>query len=311
MLLCRLRTTPWLLLAGCLLLTSCAVLDRNIPGYASLAPGVAVDSSLLLHHESYGQGKPVVLIHGLGISSYTWRHLTAPLSRRHRVITLDLKGHGTSPKPDDGMYSLYEQARLVSRFIIDHDLRNVTLVGHSYGGGVALASAVYLNRTHPDRLERLVLIDSIAYEQRLPTFVRLLATPILGPLVTELVPETRQMRSIMELTYYDDRLIEDETVEQYAQSLRSPGAKSALLSTARQILPPDIEAFAQLYRGLGVDTLILWGKEDEIVPLSIGQRLAFDLPNTTFEVLAETGHAPQEERPEETLRLIEGFLPAQ
>lgn len=306
-----LRATPWLLLAMCVLLASCAVLDRNRPGYASHAPGMAVDSGLSLHYESHGHGKPVVLIHGLGINSHTWRHLVAPLSQHHRVITLDLKGHGMSPKPDDEMYSLYDQAGLVSRFIIEHDLRNVTLVGHSYGGGVALASAVYLNRTDPDRLERLVLIDSIAYEQSLPMFVRLLATPVLGPLLIQLVPETRQIRSIMELTYYDDRLIESETVEQYAQSLRSPGAKSALLSTARQILPADLEAFAQLYRELGVDTLILWGKEDEIVPLGIGQRLAFDLPNTTFEVLAETGHAPQEERPEETLRLIEGFLPDQ
>lgn len=311
MLLDRLRTTPWLLLAMCLCLSACAVLDRNRPGYASQAPGMAPDSGLSLHYESQGDGKPVVLIHGMGINSHTWRHLIAPLSRHHRVITLDLKGHGLSPKPEDDRYSLYDQAGLVSRFIIEHDLRNVTLVGHSYGGGVALASAVYLNRTHPNRLERLVLIDSIAYEQRLPMFVRLLATPVLGPMLIQLVPETRQIRSIMELTYYDDRLIEKESVELYARSLRSPHAKSALLSTARQILPSDIEEFAQLYRELSVDTLILWGKEDEIVPLSIGQRLAFDLPNTTFEVLAETGHAPQEERPEETLRLIEGFLPAQ
>jgi pimeloyl-ACP methyl ester carboxylesterase len=306
-----LRSTRWLVLAMCLCLASCAVLDRNRPGYASLAPDMASDPGLSLHYETYGHGKPVVLIHGLGLDSHTWRHLIAPLSQHHRVVTLDLKGHGMSPKPDDDMYSLYDQARLVSRFIIEHDLRNVTLIGHSYGGGVALASAVYLNRSHPNRVERLVLIDGIAYEQSLPMFVRLLATPILGPLLIHLVPETRQIRSIMELTYYDDHLIEDESIERYAQSLRSPGAKSALLSTARQILPSDIEAFAQMYRELRVPTLILWGKEDEIIPLSIGQRLAFDLPNATFEVLAETGHAQQEERPAETLRLIEGFLPDQ
>ena len=306
-----LRATRWLLLAMCLCLASCAVLDSSRPGYASLAQDMAPDSGLSLHYETYGHGKPVVLIHGLGVNSFTWRHLIAPLSQHHRVITLDLKGYGMSPKPDDDMYSLYDQSRLVSQFIIEHDLRNVTLVGHSYGGGVALASAVYLSRAHPGRLERLVLIDSIAYKQSLPMFVRLLATPILGPLLVHLVPETRQIRSIMELTYYDDRLIENESVELYAQSLRSPGAKNALLSTARQILPSDIEEFAQMYRELRVPTLILWGKEDEIIPLSIGQRLAFDLPNATLKVLADTGHAPQEESPKETLRLIEGFLPDQ
>lgn len=306
-----LRATQWLLLAMCLCLASCAVLDSSRPGYPSLAQDMAPDSGLSLHYETYGHGKPVVLIHGLGVNSFTWRHLIAPLSQHHRVIAVDLKGYGMSPKPDDNMYSLYDQSRLVSQFIIEHDLRNVTLVGHSYGGGVALASAVYLSRAHPGRLERLVLIDSIAYKQSLPMFVRLLATPILGPLLVHLVPETRQIRSIMELTYYDDRLIENEAVERYAQSLRSPGAKSALLSTARQILPSDIEEFAQMYRELRVPTLILWGKEDQIIPLSIGQRLAFDLPNATLKVLADTGHAPQEESPKETLRLIEGFLPDQ
>src|SRR5512143_1121961 len=167
-----LRATQWLLLAMCLCLASCAVLDNSRPGYPSLAQDMAPDSGLSLHYETYGHGKPVVLIHGLGVNSFTWRHLIAPRSHHHRALAVELKGHGTSPKPDDNRYSLYDQSRLVSQFIIDHDLRNVTLVGHSYGDGVALASAVYLSRAHPGRLERLVLIDSIAYKQSLPLFVR-------------------------------------------------------------------------------------------------------------------------------------------
>src|SRR5215469_12379089 len=130
--------------------------------------------------EERGHGEPIVMLHGFGSSTYTWRYIASPLSRTHRVIAVDLKGAGRSDKPFDGAYRILDQVALLKAVIVPNHLSRVTLVGHSFGGGVALALALYLNRTRPDTLVRLVLIDSIAYPQPLPLFMELLKTPVLA-----------------------------------------------------------------------------------------------------------------------------------
>lgn len=84
-------------------------------------------------------------------------------SPARRVVAIDLKGAGLSDKPFDGAYGILDQVALLKKVITHRRLSNLTLVGHSFGGGVALALALDLNRTRPGTLERLVLIDSIAY----------------------------------------------------------------------------------------------------------------------------------------------------
>jgi pimeloyl-ACP methyl ester carboxylesterase len=144
--------------------TGCAVLDRNIAPwqeYAESRPAPAV----ALNAEDRGQGRPVLLIHGFGNSIYVWRHVAPGLEGSCRVVAIDLKGFGRSPKPEDGHYSVYDQAALIRDFVIARDLRDVTLVGHSFGGGAALVATLFLQRAAPGRQARLVLIDSIAYPQ--------------------------------------------------------------------------------------------------------------------------------------------------
>ncbi len=107
-----------------------------------------------LHYQAFGEGEPILFIHGLGMTSFTWRHITEPLARGHRVIVVDLKGFGNSPKPRDDQYSIYDQARLICGFILHHDLKKLTLVGNSLGGGVALATTLYLSAHAPERLDK-------------------------------------------------------------------------------------------------------------------------------------------------------------
>ena len=92
----------------------------------------------VLYAEESGDGPPLILLHGLGGSLFTWRHVVATLARLHHVIALDLKGFGQSDKPFDEHYSAADQAALVSAFIRKRGLRGVILVGHSFGGVVAL-----------------------------------------------------------------------------------------------------------------------------------------------------------------------------
>ena len=297
-------------LVGGLALSGCAVMDKNIPGWAQYR---TPDQSheLRLASSSTGTGEPVLLIHGFGASSYSWRHIIEPLAQKYRVITIDLKGFGDSPKPRDDAYSVYEQARLVRNFILANDLKNLHIVGHSYGGGVALAVSIYLATSHPDVQKSLVLMDNIAYPQELPEFVKVLATPVLGPLLIHTLPDTLQVKALLKKVYFDDELIPQSAIDHYAANLAKPNAKYATLTTARQILPADLQEFSNNYANLKIPTLIVWSREDEIVPLAIGQRLHEDLPNSKLVVLSDVGHAVQEEKPALLLPHLRSFLEAE
>ena len=228
---------------------------------------------LELQYETYGQGDPVIFLHGLGGSLYTWRHLVGPLAPHYRLLLFDLKGAGESPKPYDGKYSMFDQADLIYRFILQNDLQQVTLVGHSFGGGVALLVALKLTQKEPARLSRLILLDTIAYPQKLPGVIRMLRMPVLGWLGLHLIPDQTKVHSMMESLYYDDSKISPEDVEAYAAPLALPGAKQALRETARQIIPDNIDEITGMYPRINVPTLIIWGQEDKIIPLENGVRL--------------------------------------
>lgn len=297
-----------LLLVAAAALSGCAHFDPNTPRWTHFEKLASENAKINLYYEAYGRGDPILFIHGWGLNTNMWSHLVSPLAQHHRVILIDLKGFGESPKPADGNYSAYDQARLVSQFIRTRGLKDLTIVGHSFGGSVALITSLYLAEVAPDVQNILILIDSMSYEQPLPSFVRILATPALGRLVVSLIPKTVQVRSMMKLAYYDDVQITDGVVEQYAEPFREPGAEHATLTTARQLIPPDLGELSERYATIQLPTLLIWGREDKIVPLYIGQQLAFSLPHSELVVLDQCGHVPPEEKPMETVNAILRFL---
>ncbi len=260
------------------------------------------------HVEEMGSGQPVLMIHGFGGSTYAWRHLAKPISKTHRVILIDLKGYGKSPKPLDDEYDVHDQAALVCDFIRHHDLRDVTLVGNSFGGGVSLAILARLDDKERSRISRLILIDSVGYRQEFPGFISILRTPWLGSSTLNIVPATMQVETTLKTTYYNKDLVPDDAIEEYAKAIRTEGGRHALQKTAEQIIPEDIDEFVESYKKITIPTLIIWGRHDEVIPLEIGEKLHENIPGSRLEIIEECGHLPQEEKPEETLRLIRNFL---
>jgi pimeloyl-ACP methyl ester carboxylesterase len=261
-----------------------------------------------LYYESRGAGNPVVLLHGFGGNIYTWRNLIDPLSKQCQLIMIDLKGFGKSPKPRDNHYEVQDQANLIFKFIVDHKLTKLTLVGHSYGGGVALVTALKLMKERPNCLRRLVLIDAAAYNQDLPGFIDVLRTPLLGRIALSLLSNKQKVRMILKKSYYDDSRITDSQVAAYAAPLASDGGNYALIRTAKSIVPRDIQQIALGYKEIRVPTLILWGRQDKIVPLEIGKRLNRDITGSLLVILEDCGHIPHEEKPEDAIAAISVFL---
>src|SRR6266508_3854539 len=113
------------------LLMTVPALAQSVAG----APARASDpcAGSYLHCVSYGSGDPIIALHGLGATLYSWRNLVDKFPN-HQLILLDLKGAGDSPKPHDRHYSIEDQANLILQFIRQNDLKNLTLMGNSYGG---------------------------------------------------------------------------------------------------------------------------------------------------------------------------------
>ena len=264
-------------------------------------------ASAHLHVESCGAGRPLLLIHGFGATLYTWHRLVPALARRHRVIMVDLKGSGQAPKPSDGHYSVLDQAGHVAELIENENLTDLTVVGHSFGGGVALAALVG-GALSPARVRSLVLIDSMAYRQRVPWFIAALRVPVLGPCLLRLSPPEVQVRLVLRAGYHQPRRITDDIVRAYAAPLRDAAARRALIDTARAIPPDNADALAARYGAIAVPTLMLWGRHDTIVPLAVGDRLHRAIPASRLAVIDDAGHLPHEEQPEPVLRELERFL---
>ena len=273
--------------------------------YARLGP---IEAPVKLYYQEEGNGPPLLLIHGFGASTFTWRHVAPELAKTHRVIAVDLKGFGQSDKPFDGRYSVFDQAELLAQLIEDKDLRNLTLVGHSFGGGIALLLALEANRRLEGRISRLVLLDTIAYPQHIPVFFRLLDVPLVSQLGVRMVPPSVQTRVALRIAYLDDSKIDPEEVEIYAAPLKTAAGKHAIIHSARQIMPDGIAELSERYKTIELPTLILWCDHDRIVPLEVGLRLRRTLPNSTLRLVEDCGHMPQEEQPELTLQLIKAFI---
>ncbi|MEP6718430.1 MAG: alpha/beta hydrolase [bacterium] len=264
-------------------------------------------SSKYLYKEEYGRGDPILCLHGFGASIFTWHYFIDPLSRYNKLILVDLKGFGSSAKPDDQQYSIHNHADALHELIVQNDWRKLTLIGNSYGGALALLLAMRLQETDSSRLSKLVLIDAGAYKDYLPGYLKLMRT-FLGKAMVFLLPARQTVKFVLNLSFYNREKINEQQIATYSRPLSDPGNRNALLETARQCIPADADALVNKYKEISVPTLILWGRHDKVISLKVGELLSQTLPNSVLEIFEECGHIPQEEQPEKTIASISRFL---
>lgn len=256
-----------------------------------------------------GQGAPLVLIHGFGAHGAHWAPWLPELERRHRVLNVDLGGFGRAPAVPGADHGPVQQAEALLLWMRELDLRHVTLVGHSLGGGIALLLALRLLDEGEDRLAGLVSVAGAAYHTHPePPFVRMARYPRLSRLALELVPRRWLVRTVMRQVVVQAAAVTEDRVARYAAPLRSPGSRAALVSCARTIIPPELDRLTGRYGELTLPALCLWGRQDPVIPLAAGRRLAQDLPDARLVVLERCGHLPVEERPRESLDALLDFL---
>jgi pimeloyl-ACP methyl ester carboxylesterase len=250
-----------------------------------------------INYEDQGQGQPLILLHGYGASTYSWRHVSPYFSKSYRVIAIDLKGFGLSDKPMDSDYSVLEQSRIIAEFIRIRRLENVILVGNSLGGAVSLLTFLMQSDQGAHHISKLILFDAASYKQDLPVFISILRVPVINELSLILSSSNFKSRMILRKAFFDDSKITEEMVATYGAYLSLPGASHALIKSAQQMVPANLEEISERYKSITIPVLLIWGEKDVIVPLEVGRKLAGTIPNAKLVVLPNCGHIPQEECP--------------
>lgn len=264
-------------------------------------------ASTTLYKEVYGSGDPIICLHGLGASLYSWRNFIAPFSQNNKLILVDFKGAGRSPKPRDADYSIEGKVDDIYNLIVEEDFSNLTLIGNSLGGAVALMLAIRLAEQAPNLLSRLVLIDSAGDKNLMPPHLKLVRS-ILGIPIVYLGPTRMAAKMTLRMCYYDRQKPTREQIEAYARPIASQGGRHAILQTCRHCIPQNAAELLAKVNTITVPTLILWGRQDQVIPLRVGEQLHKAIPNSTLSIIEECGHVPQEEKPAETIALISSFL---
>jgi pimeloyl-ACP methyl ester carboxylesterase len=246
-----------------------------------------------------GNGPPVVLLHGFASSLETWDLLVPRLAPRHRVISLDLKGFGWTDRPA-GDYSPLAQARLVHALLDQLGIERTALVAHSWGSSVALAAVLQ----QPGRFTRIALYDAWVYEEQLPTMFVWARADGVGELLFDLFYKERPDDKLTQ-AFYDKRFVSQKLMEDVEFALDRPGTVAAALAAARG------QRFAQMqerYRTIRQPVLLLWGREDVVTPVAVGERLLRDLPHSRMIVYPRCGHLPMLEAAAASNADLEAFV---
>jgi pimeloyl-ACP methyl ester carboxylesterase len=261
----------------------------------------------LVHVEQAGRGEPLVLLHGFGASSYSWRRILPALARSYRVIAPDLHGFGATERPRDfASYTRSGQAALVLSLLDALGIERAHLVGHSYGGAISL----WLADRHPERVRSLVLVDTAAPTYPNDRRSRLAGWKALNWLVLHGVVLTAgSVRKALEQSIADRSLVTPELTHAYLSRLRIEGVEAAfhgLTAPLRDTEGPEVD----LSR-IELPTLGVWGSEDRLVRVEDGRREIGRMRRGHFVELAGIGHMPMEECPEELVRIVLSFLSLQ
>ncbi|MDE2489651.1 MAG: alpha/beta hydrolase [Elusimicrobia bacterium] len=250
-----------------------------------------------------GRGEPVVLLHGLGASSYSWRYALPALAGRYEVFAPDLPGFGRSDKPWDFDYSIAGLHRWVVALLDRLGVARARFAGNSMGGVVTLWTAM----DAPERVERMALFGTPAFPENRPKILWPLSWPVIGRIYEAAMGE-RTLRWIAKSTFYDRSKVTEELVAEYAAPLKEARGRRAVAEFIRRAIPPDYKERIARYGSLSQPALVLVGETDAMVDRRGGERLAEALPRARFVYLDRCGHAPQEDAPERVVPLLAEFF---
>jgi pimeloyl-ACP methyl ester carboxylesterase len=251
----------------------------------------------------------VLLIHGLAGSSRTWDEVMPALAARYDVIAPDLLGHGESAKPV-GDYSLGAFASGLRDFLAVLDVDRVTIIGHSFGGGVAMQLAYQ----HPELVDRLVLVGSGGLGRQVSWLLRSLALPGAEYLMPIAFPKPLVDRATDVGRFLGRQNLRSPKLAELWRgysSLAGASNRQAFVRTMRGVIDvggQTVNASDRLYLAARVPTLIVWGDRDGIIPVDHAIAAHDAIPSSRLEIIEGAGHFPHVEAPARFNEILLDFL---
>jgi pimeloyl-ACP methyl ester carboxylesterase len=246
---------------------------------------------------------PVVMLHGLNNSRFSWSCVAPFLARDRRVFLLDLPGHGDSDRPDLG-YELEWYARTVARWLEKAGIERADVVGHSFGGGVAQMLLLEC----PARVRRLVLIASGGLGKDVGVLLRLASLPYL---VERFGQPFMALGAKLVLREIRGKL-EAKEIARLVRFNSLPGSARAFARTVRNVIDWRGQRHSFLHRAHEVKklppVLLLWGDKDNLIPIQQGREFARRLQGSLLRVFEGCGHFLHNEAPAEVARAVVDFF---
>ena len=252
-----------------------------------------------------GTGPPVVLVHDVLLTQHAFRHLVPELARTNRVVSLDLPGCGESDRPPgdavDG-YSLEFLSAAVRSVMNELQIPRASFVGHGLGAAVAVETALM----EPERVQRLLLVGALCFPSELTLEGRVSLLPVVGPVLFERVFGRGDLERHLRRSLAVPEALDALALDVYWDRLARAGGKDAALQILQNV--ERLERMHDRLPGIIAPALVVWGDRDVIVPRDHAQRLVHEIEDARLAVVEGCGHVPAEERPDELVRLINGFL---
>lgn len=250
----------------------------------------------------------ILLIHGMGCSSLEWSENIDYLSTHMTVIAVDLVGFGASDKPFSFDYSAAGQATQLLALMDELKILNFHIVGNSFGGKVAIEMA----NAAQQRVKSLTLVASAGAGSDAPLPMRLSTIPIVGSLLRR--PNFEEFKKDWNAAFYNSSLLSNERVEKKYKDSLVAGAHHSHLQTVRSMINlwgfkrSDIDSMKRKIRAIRCRVLIVWGRQDVMLPVAHAQIFKSLIPGSQLHVFEQCGHAPQIEKSVEFNLLVNSFV---
>jgi pimeloyl-ACP methyl ester carboxylesterase len=235
---------------------------------------LAVDD-LIIHYRDEGIGPTLVLLHGVGSSLHTWDDWVERLAPHYRIIRIDLPGHGlTGSDPSIERYETAYMVDKLEKFLNKLNIDDIYLAGNSWGGYISWNYALH----RPDRIKKLVLLDAVGFPQYIPFFTNLAALPMMGELNGFMMPKFIVDMNI-KAAFGDGDKVMDELRQRYFDLTMRQGNREALINVLRTLKEQfNNSNLGDRVKEIQIPTLLMWGDQDEWVPLSVMQQFEEALP---------------------------------
>ncbi len=269
---------------------------------------VTVDGhTMTLSWVEAGSGPPLLLVHGLMTSAYSWRYVASTLAKSYRVIALDLPGAGKSSAPSDLSQSPGSLAAVLDAFVQALDLKKVYVVGNSMGGYVAL----WWSLKYPERFDKLLIMHSPGFpEPRLYLLHAILSLGI-SKWVFKTITRNHEQFALDNVHYRHETLKSREETREYAGWTTSPDRlelfRRNLLETMDPWIMRRLPAAVEAQRGRLVPMRLLWSRTDPLVPAAFGPRFQQLLPDAELVWVEDTSHFLHVDTPDAAIREILRF----